>query len=122
MTAAAHTTIVKETATFLGFDFCGIAQSQFLNEDARRLEIWINKGMHGNMQYMENHFDLRTDPSKLVPGAKSIITLLLNYYPETFQNNDALKVAKYAYGKDYHEIIREKLHHFFFYLEKKSGI
>lgn len=121
LTAAAHTTIVKETANLLGFDFCGIAQSQFLNDDARRLEIWINKGMHGKMQYMENHFDLRTDPSKLVPGAKSIITLLINYYPEVFQDADASKIAKYAYGKDYHEIIREKLHHFLFLLKEKIG-
>ena len=121
MTAAAHTKIVKETANLLGFDFCGIAQSQFLNDDARRLETWLNKGMHGKMQYMENHFDLRTDPSKLVPGAKSIITLLLNYYPEVLQDADAPKIAKYAYGKDYHEIIREKLHHFFFLLKEKIG-
>lgn len=121
LTAQNHTDIVKETATLLGFDFCGIAQSQFLNDDARRLETWLNKGMQGKMQYMENHFDLRTDPSKLVPGAKSIITLLINYYPHTLQNESAPKVAKYAYGKDYHEIIREKLHQFFFILKEKIG-
>ena len=121
MNAEKNTKTVKETAGLFGFDFCGIANSQFLNEDARRLETWLNKGMHGKMQYMENHFDLRTDPSKLVPGAKSIITLLINYYPENLQDKNVPKVAKYSYGKDYHEIIREKLHHFFFLLKEKLG-
>jgi epoxyqueuosine reductase len=121
LSAATHTKIVKETAALLGFDFCGIAKAQFLNEDARRLETWLNKGMHGSMQYMEKHFDLRTDPTKLVPGAKSIITLLINYFPEEKQNEDAPKVSKYAYGKDYHDIIREKLNHFFFLLKEKIG-
>jgi epoxyqueuosine reductase len=116
-----HTKIVKETATLLGFDFCGIAKATFLNDDARRLEAWLNKGMHGNMQYMENHFDKRTDPTKLVPGAKSVITLLINYFPETLQNTAAPKISKYAYGKDYHDIIREKLNHFFFLLKEKIG-
>jgi epoxyqueuosine reductase len=121
LSAAIHTKIVKETAALLGFDFCGIAKAQFLNEDARRLETWLHKGMHGSMQYMEKHFDMRTDPTKLVPGAKSIITLLINYFPEEKQNADAPKVSKYAYGKDYHDIIREKLNHFFFLLKEKIG-
>ncbi len=121
MSAALHTKIVKETAALLGFDFCGIAKAQFLNDDARRLETWLNKGMNGSMQYMERHFDLRTDPTKLVPGAKSIITLLINYFPEEKQQADAPKVSKYAYGKDYHDIIREKLNHFFFLLKEKIG-
>jgi epoxyqueuosine reductase len=121
LSAALHTKIVKETAAKLGFDFCGIAKAQFLNDDARRLETWLNKGMHGSMQYMERHFDMRTDPTKLVPGAKSIITLLINYFPEKKQHTDAPKVSKYAYGKDYHDIIREKLNHFFFLLKEKIG-
>jgi epoxyqueuosine reductase len=121
LSAAIHTKIVKETAALLGFNFCGIAKAQFLNDDARRLETWLNKGMHGSMQYMENHFDMRTDPTKLVPGAKSIITLLINYFPQEKQNADAPKVSKYAYGKDYHDIIREKLNHFFFLLKEKIG-
>ncbi len=121
MSGAKHTTIVKETAALLGFDFCGIAKAQFLNDDARRLETWLNKGMHGSMQYMEKHFDLRIDPTKLVPGAKSIITLLINYFPDERQNNNAPKISKYAYGKDYHDIIREKLNHFFFLLKEKIG-
>jgi epoxyqueuosine reductase len=121
LNAVAHTKMVKETAALLGFDFCGIAHAGFLNDDAHRLETWLNKGMHGNMHYMANHFDLRTDPTKLVHGAKSVITLLINYFPEEKQNLEAPKVSKYAYGKDYHDIIREKLHHFFFILKEKIG-
>ena len=104
-----HTRLIKSFAAKLGFDHCGIAKAALLNEDARRLESWLNKGMHGTMQYMENHFDMRIDPSKLVPGAKSVITLLLNYFPEQQQTAAAPKIAKYAYGNDYHEVIREKL-------------
>ena len=103
------TNIIKQTASDLGFDYCGIAKAQVLNEDARRLEQWLNKGMHGKMQYMENYFDLRIDPSKLVAGAKSVITLMMNYFPKEQQKEKAPKVAKYAYGNDYHEVIREKL-------------
>lgn len=115
-----HTQFVKQTALQLGFEFCGIAKAMFLDEDARRLETWLNKGMHGNMQYMENYFDLRTDPSRLVPGARSVITLLLNYYPDKQQEPGKPQVAKYAYGKDYHEVIRNKLHAFL--LSLKNGI
>jgi epoxyqueuosine reductase len=104
-----HTLFIKQTATDLGFDYCGIAKAVFLNEDARRLETWLQKGMHGSMYYMENYFDLRVDPAKLVPGAKSVITLLLNYFPEKLQSASSPKIAKYAYGSDYHEVIREKL-------------
>ena len=93
----------------MGFNYCGIAKAEFLNDDARRLEHWLNKGFNGTMQYMENYFDLRVNPQKIVPGAKSVITLLQNYYPEQQQQNNNYKVAKYAYGKDYHEIIRAKL-------------
>lgn len=121
MITTSNTQIVKQTATLLGFDFCGIATAGFLDDDARRLEKWLNKGMHGNMQYMEKHFDMRTNPSKLVPGAKSVITLLLNYFPESFQNTDSPKIAKYAYGNDYHEVIREKLNHFLFLLRQQIG-
>ena len=121
MITATNTQIVKQTATLLGFDFCGIATAGFLDDDARRLETWLSKGMHGNMQYMEKHFDMRTNPSKLVPGAKSVITLLLNYFPESFQNTDSPKIAKYAYGNDYHEVIREKLNHFLFLLRQQIG-
>ena len=101
--------MIKQLAAELGFSFCGIAKAEKLDDDARRLESWLNKGMHGSMKYMERYFDMRIDPSKLVPGARSVITLLLNYFPKEKQNGDALKISKYAYGKDYHEVIRDKL-------------
>ena len=103
---------IKKIATQLGFDYCGIAKAVKLDDDARRLEHWLSKGMHGNMQYMENHFDLRIDPQKLFPGAKSVITLLKNYYPSQKQNAEAPLIAKYAWGKDYHFVIRNQLHEF----------
>ncbi|HWJ93063.1 MAG TPA: tRNA epoxyqueuosine(34) reductase QueG [Flavisolibacter sp.] len=103
-----------------GFDFCGIARAQRLDDDARRLEQWLNKGMHGSMGYMENHFDLRIDPSKLVPGARSVITFLKNYYPgeELSAQN---KISKYAYGEDYHEVIKGHLRRMMMALREKIG-
>ncbi len=112
---------MKKLAAQLGFDYCGIAKAEKLDDDARRLEQWLNKGMHGNMRYMENYFDLRTDPCKLVPGAKSVITLLMNYYPQQFQNEGTPKIAKYAYGNDYHEVIREKLNNFITLIKEEVG-
>lgn len=116
-----HTSFVKQTAAQLGFDYCGIAKAMPLDEDARKLEAWLNKGMHGQMKYMENHFELRVDPTKLVPGARSVITLLLNYFPDQQQSSNAPKIAKYAYGNDYHEVIRAKLNEFLFILREKTG-
>ena len=104
-----NTILVKQLASQLGFDFCGVAKATNLDDDARRLESWLNKGLHGSMKYMERYFDLRIDPGKLVPGAKSVITLLLNYFPKEEQAADAPKISKYAYGKDYHDVIRDKL-------------
>lgn len=104
-----NTALVKKTASMLGFDYCGIARAVPLDDDARRLESWLQKGMQGSMHYMENYFDLRIDPAKLVPGAKSVITLMQNYFPGEEQSAAAPKISKYAYGKDYHEVIREKL-------------
>ncbi|CAN5648159.1 tRNA epoxyqueuosine(34) reductase QueG [soil metagenome] len=104
-----HTKLIKNIASKLGFNHCGIAKAVKLEEDARHLESWLNKGMHGQMQYMENNFDLRIDPGKLVPGAKSVITLLLNYFPAEKQIDAAPKISKYAYGNDYHDVIRNKL-------------
>ncbi len=116
----AHTALVKQLAAVNGFDQCGIARAQVLDEDARRLEQWLHKGMHGGMQYMENHFDLRIDPTKLVPGAKSVITLLKNYYPA--QNLDtAYRISKYAYGEDYHEVIKSRLKQMISELQEKIG-
>jgi len=116
-----NTDLVKQTASILGFDFCGIAKAEYLNEDARRLESWLQKGMHGSMHYMQNHFELRVDPEKLVPGAKSVITLLINYFPETTQADTLPKISKYAYGQDYHEVIRKKLHEFLQILKNNIG-
>ncbi len=96
----------------MGFDYCGIAKAEQLGDDAKRLEQWLLKGMNGSMDYMANHFDLRIDPTKLLPGAKSVITLLKNYYPSQKQVIDSPKVSKYAYGKDYHEVIRKQLKNF----------
>ena len=104
-----NTAFIKETASRLGFDYCGIAHAQRLDDDATRLEQWLRKGMHGTMQYMEKYFDMRVDPGKLVPGAKSVITLLKNYYPSQQQEAGVPKIATYAYGKDYHTVIRQQL-------------
>jgi epoxyqueuosine reductase len=104
-----NTHFIKKTATALGFEHCGIAKAQRLDDDAARLENWLTKGMHGTMHYMENYFDMRIDPALLVPGAKSVITLLKNYYPSQQQDINAPKISKYAFGKDYHEVIREQL-------------
>jgi epoxyqueuosine reductase len=107
--AEKNTDFIKAQAQLLGFNYCGIAKAQVLSEDAKRLESWLSMGFNGNMQYMENYFDVRIDPSKLVPNAKSVITLLLNYFPSEKQNVDAPKISTYAYGNDYHEVIKEKL-------------
>ena len=104
-----NTAWIKEQVRRLGFDFCGIAKSQKLDADAKRLENWLSKSMQGSMHYMENYFEMRIDPSRLVPGAKSVITLLKNYFPSQLQNITAPKISKYAYGKDYHDVIRQKL-------------
>lgn len=116
-----YSKVVKSEAAALGFDECGIARAVKLDEDARRLESWLNAGKHGSMQYMENYFDLRTDPSLLVPGAKSVITLLYNYYPNEKQTDGIPKISKYAYGKDYHEVIKAKLNELLFNLREKIG-
>jgi epoxyqueuosine reductase len=109
MTKDLHTAFIKKLAIQSGFEYCGIAQAEPLTEDAYRLENWLNQGKHGSMAYMENHFELRVNPCKLVPGAKSVITLLLNYYPQEQQNPSSPKISKYAYGDDYHEVIKKKL-------------
>lgn len=112
---------IKTIARNLNFDFCGISTATFLEEDAIRLERWLNNGYQGRMSYMEKHFDLRTDPRKLVPGARSVITLMKNYYPKQEQQQSAPKIAKYAYGKDYHEVIRNQLNAFLAHLRNQFG-
>ena len=100
---------IKSEASRLGFSFCGISKAEFLEEEAPRLEKWLNEKMHGKMHYMENHFDKRLDPTKLVEGSKSVISLLYNYYPKQEQRQDSYKISKYAYGEDYHYVIKNKL-------------
>ena len=104
-----YSNFIKSEAKRLGFLSCGISKAGFLEEEAPRLENWLNKQMNGQMSYMENNFDKRLNPTLLVDDAKSVISLLLNYYPSEFQNQDSYKISKYAYGQDYHSVIKEKL-------------
>lgn len=106
-----YTRLIKDKAKELGFFYTGISKADFLEEEAKKLEDWLKKRHHGQMAYMENHFDKRLDPRLLVDGAKSVISLLLNYFPKDYigQNNDSLKISKYAYGEDYHFVIKKKL-------------
>lgn len=116
-----YSSIIKSEAKRLGFDFCGISKAEFLSEEAPRLEAWLKANRHGKMEYMENHFDKRLDPTLLVDGAKSVVSLLYNYYPEQTQNPEAPKISKYAYGLDYHDIIKEKLKEFLNTLREQIG-
>jgi epoxyqueuosine reductase len=113
--------LVKAEAKRLGFDFCGISKAAFLEEDAPRLENWLTKKMNGQMDYMANHFDKRLDPRLLVEDARSVISLLFNYYPKQEQRNDVPKISKYAYGDDYHTVIKNKLKEFLESLQKQIG-
>src|ERR1051325_9296193 len=95
--------LIKDEAYRLGFDFCGISKADFLEEEAPRLEQWLLQARHGKMKYMENYFDKRLDPLRVVPGAMSVISLLYNYYPASEKKVEGL--SKYAYGRDYHHVI-----------------
>lgn len=121
MNKAKHTQMIKNRATELGFLSCGISKAQFLEQEAPRFEAWLNKGYNANLGYMENHFDKRLDPTKLVPGAKSVISLLYNYYPEEKQIEDTFKISKYAYGQDYHHVIKSKMLKLFQYIQEEIG-
>ena len=100
---------------------CGISKAGFLENEAPRLENWLNNNQNGKMSYMENHFDMRLDPTLLVDGAKSVVSLLLNYYPEQLQNSDSFKISKYAYGEDYHFVIKDKLKEFLYSIQSNIG-
>lgn len=116
-----HTQLIKAEAKRLGFLSCGISKAEFLEEEAPRLEKWLNQNMHGEMQYMENHFDKRLDPTKLVEGSKSVISLLLNYFPSKTQHPDSYKISKYAYGTDYHFVIKDKLKELLHFIQEEIG-
>lgn len=122
MNSSNHTSLIKAEAKRLGFDYVGISKADFLEEEAPRLENWLNNNMHGQMSYMQNYFDKRLDPRLLVPGAKSVISLLLNYFPSENQVDDtAPKISKYAYGKDYHIVIKEKLNQLLEFIKENIG-
>ena len=112
---------IKDEALRLGFDFCGIAKADFLEEEAPLLEKWLLQNMHGKMAYMQNHFDKRLDPRQLVPGAKSVISLLYNYYTETKQDAGSPGISKYAYGRDYHFVVKDKLKELLNFIQEKIG-
>lgn len=116
-----YTELIKNEAKRLGFISCGISKAEFLENEAPRLEKWLKSNMHGEMKYMENYFDKRLDPTKLVEGAKSIISLAYNYYPNNFQKKGIPKISKYAYGKDYHYVIKEKLKQLLSYIKEEVG-
>ena len=109
MTREQNTKLIKDEALRLGFSHVGISKADFLEEEAPRLDKWLAQNMHGKMDYMERWHDKRLDPRLLVDGAKTVISLLLNYFPAEQQNADAPKISKYAYGRDYHFVIKEKL-------------
>ena len=121
MVKAAYTDAIKNEAKRLGFLSCGISKADFLEEEAPRLEKWLNLHMHGEMGYMANHFDKRLDPRKLVEGSKSVISLLLNYYPNETQDEESYKISKYAYGTDYHFVIKEKLKALLHFIHEEIG-
>lgn len=116
-----YTALIKSEAKRLGFLSCGISQAGFLEQEAPRLENWLNNNRHGKMQYMENHFDKRLDPTLLVEGAKSVISLLLNYFPQETQNITSYKISKYAYGEDYHFVIKDKLKELLHFIQEEIG-
>lgn len=113
--------IIKQKALELGFSAIGISKADFLEKESKQLRNWLDNGFHGEMQYMENHFEKRTNPRKLVEGSKSVISVLLNYFPEEKQCDDTFKISKYAYGKDYHYVVKEKLHLLLEFIQTEIG-
>ncbi|WP_448530645.1 tRNA epoxyqueuosine(34) reductase QueG [Raineya sp.] len=119
-----HSQLIKQKAAEFGFDFCGIAQAEFLEKEAPRLEEWLKRNMQGEMSYMANHFDKRLNPKLLVEGAKSVISLLLNYFPNqdlAQKNADNFKISKYAYGEDYHFVMKRKLNELLNFIREHIG-
>ena len=116
-----YTELIKAEAKRLGFLSCGISKADFLEEEAPRLERWLGRNMNGEMRYMENHFDKRLDPRLLVEDAKSVISVLLNYYPEKTQDDGTYKISRYAYGQDYHHVIKARLRQLLEFIEENIG-
>lgn len=112
---------IKLLAKELGFNACGISKAEFMEPEAKKLEKWLNQNMHGEMGYMANHFDKRTDPTKLFEGCKSVISLVLNYFPEKVQPIGIPKISRYAYGRDYHKVIKSKCKLFLNQMKNKFG-
>lgn len=120
--SARHTALIKQKAAELGFFYCGVSKADFLVDEARRLETWLKKDYHGKMDYMANHFDKRLDPRLLVDNAKSVVSLLLNYHSDAKQEDpDAPKISQYAYGKDYHFVIKDKLKELYSFIQEEIG-
>lgn len=115
------TQLIKSIATDLGFSFCGISRAEFLADEAPRLEEWLKRGYAGQMSYLERNIEKRLDPRLLVPGAKSVVSLIYNYFPEKEAAQSSLKIAKYAYGEDYHFVIKDKLRIFMERIYEKIG-
>ncbi|MDP2175894.1 MAG: tRNA epoxyqueuosine(34) reductase QueG [Bacteroidota bacterium] len=116
-----HSHIIKQTARKLGFDFCGLSKAEFLEHEAPKLDKFLKLNYHGEMHYLENYFDKRLDPTLLHPGTKTVVSLMLNYYPTQQQIDHTYKVAKYAYGDDYHEVIKNKCNILIKELEQQIG-
>ncbi|WP_255080461.1 tRNA epoxyqueuosine(34) reductase QueG [Lacihabitans sp. CCS-44] len=116
-----NTAFIKSKAAELGFDFCGISKAEFLESEAKLLETWLHKNYNGKMAYMANYFDKRLDPRLLVDGAKSVITFILNYYPEEELTEQDYKISKYAYGTDYHFVMKDKLSKLFAEMQTEIG-
>jgi epoxyqueuosine reductase len=121
-TTEKNTQLIKRKAYELGFFYCGISKADFLEDEAKHLESWLNRNYHGKMGYMENHFDKRLDPRLLVDGAKSVVSLLLNYFPDEQQADPtAPKLSTYAYGEDYHSVIKDKLKTLMAFIQAEIG-
>ena len=120
-TKAKYTNLIKEKALTMGFTSVGISKAAFLEEEAPRLEQWLQKGFQGEMHYLENNFDKRLDPRLLVEGAKSVISLSYNYFPAKEQRDDSFHIAKYAYGQDYHHVIKKKLQDLMVFIHEEIG-
>ena len=116
-----YSKFIKEEAKRLGFISCGISKAGFLEQEAPRLEKWLNNNHNGQMAYMENHFDKRLNPTLLVDDGKSVVSLLLNYFPSESQNDESFKISKYAYGQDYHFVIKEKLKELLHSIQENIG-